>query len=365
MNERVQHALRDDVTLLKNGIVVPQQAGSAKELIQKAGIFSSDGKFIENSITQRSERDFNQQPEFPKEDLEMLPGRWLYVGPYFSQFGHFYIESLSRIWALNQIEEKIDGLLFLPKRASANPQDQLDTRAGWLGILGYDGDARILMEPTQVEQLYVPSMGIGIDEYLVGSGAHQSFIKENFGQGIRAEGADRIYISRFDLYDKASSYIGEGHFQRFLRDEGYTVIHPQKMTMAEQIAQYRAAKDVIAADGSALHLLAFAGHQQQRAAIIARRSMAWKDTFTHHIQAYSGAMAQTHYAIKQEWIPQKDSAPSSKSWGEIDFGSLCHSLRGQGMITGHFDALSDDVVAEEIAAIGRMQKTEFKSWVQG
>jgi len=46
-------------------------------------------------------------------DIAYDKGRYLFCGFYFPHFGHFILESLSRLWAYERYKDRIDALIFL------------------------------------------------------------------------------------------------------------------------------------------------------------------------------------------------------------------------------------------------------------
>ena len=83
---------------------------------------------------------------------------------------------------------------------------------------------------------------------------YRAWARESLGRAIPADGPERIYVSRSRLPSKRGSILMEERLEALLEAEGYTVIHPQEESLERQIAIWKAARRVVALDGSALHL---------------------------------------------------------------------------------------------------------------
>ncbi|MFC3119099.1 glycosyltransferase 61 family protein [Jhaorihella thermophila] len=95
-------------------------------------------------------------------------------------------------------------------------------------------------------------------------------IHERFAREVEPDGPERLYVSRSAL-GLGKGLLGEELLESLLEREGYEIFHPQKHPMQTQIARYKAARQIVAADGSALHLYAMVGRADQRVAMISRR----------------------------------------------------------------------------------------------
>ena len=69
----------------------------------------------------------------------------------------------------------------------------------------------------------------------------------------------RLFISRSALEGEVRRVDQEPVLEALLAERGWTVFHPQKHTLAEQVAAYRAAQVICGFEGSALHGLALLG----------------------------------------------------------------------------------------------------------
>lgn len=194
---------------------------------------------------------------------EVLPGRWLYGGHWMQHFGHFVVETLTTLWA----EEQVDGLVFhkylkRPWAVDAWQRRLLDL-AGYPGVPVRVADGRTSL---RVETLVVP------DRSVVAHGwahpqAHE--VWERVAVPFRGRGGpERVFLSRTGHNEARRA---EGHrsalrstpewdraLDAWFAGAGFEVVRPEVLTVDDQLALVADAQEVAGASGSALHLSAFA-----------------------------------------------------------------------------------------------------------
>jgi len=354
----------DHITILDGGIVVPPAKGLGNQSVQKSGVLTPDGALVENSITWRGQSQVTQQPKMPAPDeIGHLPGRWLFLGPLFGHFGHFLVESISRIWAVDALRGQIDGVLYVPKFQN-RPEHVAEVYRPFLEALGVTVPMLNIADPVRVERLYVPRQGFGMYQMIEGAPEFRAFVHAHAGRNIAPKGPEKIYISRSALPVQRGSVVGEKVLEGWLQDEGYSVFHPQKHSFQDQIAAYKAATHIIGVDCSPLHLLALVGNQNQKVGVIARRDGDLDQIFVRQISAFQGADAHAFNHLIRNWIEDHANRPSRTSWGEVDFAALHGGLLAAGLIGGAktWPRLTEAEIAAEIGRIGAAQEVTFKPW---
>lgn len=100
-----------------------------------------------------------------------LNGTWVFGGFLFGHFGHFLMESLSRLWVLDHLaDQKIDGITFLSTGGGAfrEERDIPLVAQGVLDRCNVDVPVRLLSGSFKVENLIVPSQGCGLGHMAAG-----------------------------------------------------------------------------------------------------------------------------------------------------------------------------------------------------
>lgn len=356
--------ISDRIVEVEGAIVVPPAKGLPNQSVQRSGVLRPDGTLVPESVTWRGMNQVTVKPKMPPEgEIADLPGTWMFLGPLFGHFGHFLVESICRIWAFEALRNRIDGVLYVPKFQN-RPEHVANTYRPFLEALGVDAPMRNLEDPARVERLFVPQQGFGMFQMIEGAPEFRDFVRAHAGKGVAPEGPARLYVSRSALPAARGSVIGEKRLEAWLEAEGYTVFHPQKHSFLEQIAAYRAAREVVAVDCSPLHLLALVGDADQKVGIVARRDGELDECFARQIRAFQGADARGLNFLRRNWIEDHANRPSRTSWGEVDFAALEQALAGMGLVAGDrgWSALSEAEVRSEMARIGEAQGIGFRPW---
>ena len=330
----------ESLTTLRDAIVVPPVESS---FVQEAGILHSDGAYCREGALWRKYRPITTQPPMPDAIGETLPGRWLWGGVLWAHFGHFLVESASRIWALAELDEPVDGILFIPKRPRVGEEVRGYHRE-YMSLMQPDLPVRVTAQPMQVEELVVPGQGFGLGLITAGTQKYRDAIHSRFARDVEPDGPEKIYISRSKLGLAKGGMLGEERMEDYLRAEGYEIFYPEKHSLTVQLAHYKAARKVIAADGSALHLFAMVGRPDQPVAMILRRQSGVDNLLARNVSQFCGSKPLVIGALRTEWVPTNKRKSSRLSFGELDHSVIGPALQKYGFIQdgSHWTALSDE-----------------------
>jgi len=339
--------------VVEQALVVAFGAGKPRGISRPAAVFDAKGRAVNRAQCRRDSRlKVTTTPPLPDpaEEVAPLAGTWLFGGMLYAHFGHFLCESTARLWALDRVGGQIDGILFYPKKNATWPNRFLAPILPWLTIAGVRVPVRLAVAPLRVERLLVPEQGFGTGDMIGGSPEYHAFIAGNFGRDVAAEGAEKIYISRSNLYSKRGRILGEAALEARLIAEGYRIFHPQDHPIEHQIAQYKAAHTIISTDCSALHLAAFFAAPGDRIAIIARRPGDTVDDFTTQYRSFAGIdpLVISHITRLYSYEGAK-LGQMSEVYSAVDHARLGAGLAAAGFITtatGWADPTPDALTAE-------------------
>lgn len=323
----------ESMETLRDAVVVPPVES---DMVQEAGLFTSDGGYVARGALWRRHRPITIAPKAPDEVSETLAGRWLWGGVLWAHFGHFLVESTARLWALAELDAPVDGVLFMPKRPAVGEETRGFQRE-FVHLMQPNLPIRVVAAPTRVEELVVPGQGFGLGEIIEGTSKYRQAIHSQFARDIKAEGPEKIYISRSKLGLRKGGLLGEELLEEFLAKEGYEIYHPQEHSLSAQVAVYKAARQVIAADGSALHLFAMVGQPNQRVAMILRRHSTAHTLLTENVRHFCKSDPLVIGALRTEWMPKDKQRSSRLSFGELNHAVIGQALHEGGFIVGGLD----------------------------
>ncbi len=273
----------------------------------------------------------------PDEPIIDLPGRHLFAGHFRGHFGHFLVESTARLWALDHAKQPYDSILYLPYRGETNAITRaIEGQSGFYRLMGIDTPVKTHATTLRVEELHVPELGFGWRERYAGSPAYRRFMQDRLNAAVPAEGSEKLYISRARLNPARGGVLCETAIEENLSRLGYEIFHPEKHPLEVQIARYKAAREVIALDGSALHLAAYVLPKGARVAMILRRSRANAADYILQFQSFAGITPHVIDVINRDWIAGDAARVDFRSVGEIDFSALFGWLKGLGMVPPDF-----------------------------
>ena len=323
----------DSVITLNDAIVVPP---TVSKLVQPAGVLHADGRYCAQGALWRRFRPITTQPDMPEAIPETLPGRWLWGGVLWVHFGHFLVESSARLWALATLDRPVDGILFIPKRPNVGEALQ-GYQQQFMDLFAPGVPFRAAGVPTRVQELVVPGQGFGLGRITAGTDAFRAAVHDRFARDVAADGPERLYISRSALGLGKGGMLGEERLEDMLEAEGYHIFHPQQHDLPVQIARYKAARQVIAADGSALHLYAMVGRPDQGVAMILRRKSGANNLLADNVAHFCGCAPLVVEALRTEWVRASRGKSDRLSFGELDHSVIARRLGEAGFVRRGLD----------------------------
>lgn len=352
MQNQTGDGLSDTYARLAGGVVFPPDAGNL------CGVLDAQGGFCEFSRTHLGARRVSGAPQGIPPQLHDMPGRHLFGGWMRPHFGHFLLESTPRLWALDELADQIDSVVYIPfRRGGARPAR--DRYKPFLDIVTGGKPLNILAKPTRIEELIVPDPGFGHGERIIGSPRYRAFFRNRIEAAVAASGPERLYISRTRLLDKRGGVFAEARIEALMQANGYTIFHPQLHSPSEQLAHYRAAREIVCLDGSALHMAAYVLQPGARIGMIMRRHAGLLDGLVRQLQVFADAQVHAFDALRASWIDADARRVDFRSIGELDLPRLQTMLQQAGFIDGR--ARVEDLTTPDIVAmIEAMQRGPMK-----
>jgi len=309
---------------LSQALVVPERNGDTK---LASGVLLADGRWCK--LSQAWIRVGKAMPAptlSPDEPVQDLPGRHLFAGHFRRHFGHFLVESTARLWALDHVRD-VDSILYLPYRGDTDRG--IDTHDAFFDLMGIKAPRHVHPGVVRVEHLIVPELGFGWGDRYAGSPGYRAFIQGRLAHVAR-QGSDRLYISRAKLRAERGGVLGETLIETAVEQAGFEVFHPERHPVAVQIARYKAARQIVSLDGSALHLAAFVVRPETRVTMILRRSRANTADYRLQFQTFAGITPSCVDAVRTDWVSGDANRADFQSVGELDFAHLFAALRDLG-----------------------------------
>ncbi|MEO3474416.1 glycosyltransferase 61 family protein [Roseomonas sp. CAU 1739] len=225
----------------------------------RIGAFGPDDLPVAAAIHRRGGHAANPPPFAAAE--EDWDGDFIYGGQLWDHFGHFLLESLSRAWAFATLPGPV-----LWQRAVSHSR-LLPWQRDILDLLGLGArEHRVIDRPVRVARLAVPEQGLVTRRYLhawqeAALAAHPCRTPQP---------GHCVWLSRSDLPARLARVDGEAEVEAALAADRWTILHPETMSLADQLAALEAAEVIAGFEGSAFHSLLLVRDVRARIVIFGR-----------------------------------------------------------------------------------------------
>ncbi|MFM8528809.1 MAG: glycosyltransferase family 61 protein, partial [Ilumatobacteraceae bacterium] len=183
---------------------------------------------------------------------ERLTGRWLYGGHWMVHFGHFLLESLSALWP--EPDPTLSGLVFHIWPADYHAIEPLQWQSWLVTQAGWDLPIRIVgHEPVVADQLIVPTRAFHLN---IGALPELVTLWDRIAPLRTPE--TTVFLSRSRLTADPRRLVGDERLDEELSSLGCEIVHPQELSMDQQVETVARASTLVGTGGSHLHLSMFA-----------------------------------------------------------------------------------------------------------
>ncbi len=249
------------VSVVDRAIFIPNGPESSDKS-QKfgGGVITPDGQPVETAQIQRKG---GKRVGGPVETVIVTPASELdediiYVGMLFNHFGRVLLESLARVWYLNEVEPSVKVVFNNANSAQAGHASWVPKLLTAFGI----PPERILSlhEPTRLRRAVVPE-----PLFKQFYSAHVDMARP-FREVAERLAADvslseqPLYLSRRRLTSRQRPIVGEAELEELLRENGFAIAYPETLSIEDQIRLINSHATIFSSLGSAAHSILFACH---------------------------------------------------------------------------------------------------------
>lgn len=224
----------------------------------EGGVCTPDYSFITGHDRMYPSTDINYActKSYVPEEVQYRDETVIFGGVLYEHFGHMLVDALSRMWYFAKNPDTPYKFVFLMMAG----QEQF--HKAWFDIAGFTEDRyEVITQVTQFKKVIVPDEAM----FCISRTAHPDWllyfdkIKENVSKQCEKPEFDKVYLTRTQLPAEKRFEINESFFEDFYRQRGYTVVAPEKLSLAEQINIIMNASSVVTTVGTLSHMMLFAG----------------------------------------------------------------------------------------------------------
>jgi hypothetical protein len=281
-------------------------------------------------------------------DIDRLDGRWLFGGPLWGHFGHFFADCIHRLWALKATGASYDGIVFLAVQGLEGVRTPADLAAATPPPLLADlmdlldmppVRVELIRAPTLIDRLDVPPPGTALRNpvapfYRPYLAAYQQTLTDKLAVHIR-RAPERLYLGRSPLLHKGG-ILGSSHIETVLQRAGFYAATPEAMRLPLQLGHLMGARTVVMDEGSAAHPTQVFDRIDTAFLMLPRRpgNATWADGIGQRA-SFASLVEDANVAI----LPDRFGSTGSPSGLAVyrDPGAVHAALAGRGLISEAHD----------------------------
>lgn len=237
----------------------PKNVWQEGKKIRWGGVVDSNGAYLKESGRFRNETHTLETGvmmggyEFNKTFCPTIKGEVIYLGEYLDHWGHFLLESTTRLWYVVQNRRPNQKLVFVAQKKLKITGNFKN----FFNLLGIEiKDIILITRPTKLEGVIVPEPSSVLGCYYTKEFS-EPFLKVQ--EHVAPETIERIYLSRRKC--NIRFIIGEDQLESVFKQNGFTVIYPEKLPLQKLIALFKGAEYIAGVSGSSMHNALFAPAQ--------------------------------------------------------------------------------------------------------
>jgi capsular polysaccharide biosynthesis protein len=234
------------------------------------GVHDRNGKFLSDFFHPLTDRWCTVNA--PTQPSLRIEERCLYGGTIIGHYGHFILETLARCWAFDGFPR---NQIVWTKLQIGNSHERW---SAWIprlfSLLGIDQHRiHVIDGTTALREVILPDPGFNYFRSLHPSQAERLKIIGYVG----SVPTGKIWLSRSALPEGFSRIIGEDCLETRLRDEGWSIVAPEKLSIEEQAGLFHSAEVVAGFSTSAFHNVLLQKTPRSRLRIFIRDTIPTKN----------------------------------------------------------------------------------------
>lgn len=219
------------------------------------GVINAQGEYIEESALRRygTWNYIHGAYDFDNNETKFIDKEVCYLGMQFSHWGHFLLESTTRLWYF--INSKHKNNMFFAYYGSKLEGNYLE----FFNLLGIKEEQLLyISEPTKFSKIIIPEVSSELTSFWTDE-FKQTF--EQVSHKVKSEHYEKIYFTRRKYFtpNKLSGIDcrGEKLLEATFSKAGYKVFSPEHLTLRKQIALMKGCKNFASLNSSSSHNLIF------------------------------------------------------------------------------------------------------------
>ena len=246
---------------LPEGVVLPRKDVENGPMWGLGGVCDADGNFVELSAYDGGWA--THGGAYPYDAPEYIDEDVVYFGPFFPHWGHFLVDLIGRMWYIARFGRK--KIVYLGEET---PRGNFLECFRLLGL--EEEDLIPVTKPTRFRSVTVPEFSCFSCRW------YSREYRETFDTMIAAASpweipGKKIYFSRLDF--GRGKEVGEKQIADWALANGFTAVAPEKLSVAQQIAIWNNAEEILCLDGSIPISIAFSRKEDLHLTVLHKTSL--------------------------------------------------------------------------------------------
>ncbi len=229
---------------------------------QPWGIFTHQGAIVQESVDHHGP-DANTNDQVMSWDgcaTEQAPdATYFYGGVFNPHYGHFIVNTLSRLWLLARTDSLPARLLF---HGSGTPEEwfRIPFFRDIMEALSLTPDAVVsFRQPMLLHSLVIPGSSFQEQHHIhrvhaeLGHRIGNKILENRTFQ----DGLPPVYLTKSGLAEGVGRIVNEPELEVELRAAGMEIVHPERLSLREQVAMFVERPFIVGTTGSAFHTSLF------------------------------------------------------------------------------------------------------------
>lgn len=259
---KIGECLRTDkltVRTLFNGVVLPYRR--ERSMTYGLGGIVQGGEFVQESafylpFNETERADWGGYYLYEEKGIETLREKVIFAGFINNnEWGHFLTDWSTRLWY--GVREDTESRIVFCQRGDQPIHENIQMLLKYAGVpeerlyIVKEGDAPVRFSRIEIPEAALSPKGLAREFLLT-----FEKIREQIGrQKLVLTAYDRVYLSRTLLQPQKE--IGEKELEGYFREIGFHVVHPEQLSVEEQIFYFSNALEVASLDGTLTHNILF------------------------------------------------------------------------------------------------------------
>ena len=232
------------------------------------GVLTNEGEYIISSVIPGWASGYYD--DFEKG--ECAPETVVYCGRMIGQWGHFLLETITRLWFFLEYDNPNYKYVFIVKEGTTPPIE--GNFKLFFNLLGISERIILLNKATQYNKVIIPERSFQYRRFY--SPKYLKIIDKVIENALISKATvgvqSRIYLTRSKFKKAQRTEVGLEMLDNFFANNGYQIISPENMPLDEFICRLRTADICAAESGTVAHNFIFCS-KEQNTIVIERQAM--------------------------------------------------------------------------------------------